>query len=343
MSKASDEETTKPSDPETETGKDTAKDSGKDIAKDTGKGAKASQGQRLRLGDAGPRTPSPARCRPCSDPSPRRRSARCRSGPGPRAPGRRAASRGACSSRCWIKTIWEIEQLDPPKTKFDLALAPAPPPPPPPPHRAEAEAAGDPQEEDQGQGHRPADEDREDVQPVEVVNTNGVEGEGEAAEGDTNGVPEGVVNAAAAAAAATRRRPAAAAADRRAHPARGLAHLRRQEHRPGRRDQGPRSALRQGEARRRSENRPGAHLSLGDKAAALNEAAQHRDVAIGRCSWLTKKRRSGRPICAPRLLDIQADDAAGEAVIERGSRLRPRLRISSRKSCGRLRARVRPR
>src|SRR5262245_10127618 len=34
----------------------------------------------------------------------------------------------------WIKTIWDIEQLDPPKTKFDLALAPPPPPPPPPPN-----------------------------------------------------------------------------------------------------------------------------------------------------------------------------------------------------------------
>src|SRR5947209_1204358 len=33
----------------------------------------------------------------------------------------------------WVKTIWGIEQLDPPKTSVDLAVAPPPPPPPPPP------------------------------------------------------------------------------------------------------------------------------------------------------------------------------------------------------------------
>ncbi len=33
----------------------------------------------------------------------------------------------------WIQTIWEIEQLDKPKTGIDLAVAPPPPPPPPPP------------------------------------------------------------------------------------------------------------------------------------------------------------------------------------------------------------------
>lgn len=33
----------------------------------------------------------------------------------------------------WIKTIWDIEQLDRPKTTIDLAVAPPPPPPPPPP------------------------------------------------------------------------------------------------------------------------------------------------------------------------------------------------------------------
>ena len=33
----------------------------------------------------------------------------------------------------WIKSIWEIEALDRPKTKYDLAVAPPPPPPPPPP------------------------------------------------------------------------------------------------------------------------------------------------------------------------------------------------------------------
>ncbi len=33
----------------------------------------------------------------------------------------------------WIKSIWEIEMLDRPKTKYELAVAPPPPPPPPPP------------------------------------------------------------------------------------------------------------------------------------------------------------------------------------------------------------------
>jgi len=33
----------------------------------------------------------------------------------------------------WVKSIWEIEQLDRPKTSIDLAVAPPPPPPPPPP------------------------------------------------------------------------------------------------------------------------------------------------------------------------------------------------------------------
>jgi protein TonB len=33
----------------------------------------------------------------------------------------------------WMKTIWDIEQLEKPKTGIDLAVAPPPPPPPPPP------------------------------------------------------------------------------------------------------------------------------------------------------------------------------------------------------------------
>jgi len=33
----------------------------------------------------------------------------------------------------WVKTIWDIEQLDRPKSGMDLAIAPPPPPPPPPP------------------------------------------------------------------------------------------------------------------------------------------------------------------------------------------------------------------
>jgi len=33
----------------------------------------------------------------------------------------------------WMKSIWDIEQLDRPKGSVDIALAPPPPPPPPPP------------------------------------------------------------------------------------------------------------------------------------------------------------------------------------------------------------------
>ena len=33
----------------------------------------------------------------------------------------------------WVKTIWDVEQLDRPKATFDIAIAPPPPPPPPPP------------------------------------------------------------------------------------------------------------------------------------------------------------------------------------------------------------------
>ena len=33
----------------------------------------------------------------------------------------------------WIKTIWDLEQLERPNTGIDLAVAPPPPPPPPPP------------------------------------------------------------------------------------------------------------------------------------------------------------------------------------------------------------------
>src|SRR6478672_13787580 len=33
----------------------------------------------------------------------------------------------------WVKTIWDLEQLEKPKTQIDLAVAPPPPPPPPPP------------------------------------------------------------------------------------------------------------------------------------------------------------------------------------------------------------------
>jgi len=40
---------------------------------------------------------------------------------------------GVLGISMWIKSIWEIEMLERPKTQVDLAVAPPPPPPPPPP------------------------------------------------------------------------------------------------------------------------------------------------------------------------------------------------------------------
>jgi periplasmic protein TonB len=93
----------------------------------------------------------------------------------------------------WVKTIWDIEQLDRPKNTVDLAIAPPPPPPPPPPKG----------------GVKPQDvqitpkkvrvrdivqpvkiEKQETAPPVEMGDPMGVEGgvEGGVAGGDLNGV-----------------------------------------------------------------------------------------------------------------------------------------------------------
>jgi protein TonB len=93
----------------------------------------------------------------------------------------------------WVKTIWDIEQLDRPKNTVDLAVAPPPPPPPPPPKG----------------GVKPHDvqitpkkvrvrdivqpvkiEKKEEAAPIETGDPNGVEGgvEGGVAGGDLNGV-----------------------------------------------------------------------------------------------------------------------------------------------------------
>jgi periplasmic protein TonB len=96
----------------------------------------------------------------------------------------------------WIKSIWEIEQLEPPKGTSDIAFAPPPPPPPPPPKG----------------GAKPKDQQvvpkkikvKDIVQPVkqekreQVVQTsnadpNGVEGGQEG--GQENGDPNGVLGA----------------------------------------------------------------------------------------------------------------------------------------------------
>jgi len=85
----------------------------------------------------------------------------------------------------WMKSIWEIEQLDKPKTGIDLAVAPPPPPPPPPPKG----------------GAKPQDvkiepkkiKVKDIVQPVKIEKTvQKVEETGDVA-GDENGVEGGVV------------------------------------------------------------------------------------------------------------------------------------------------------
>ena len=93
----------------------------------------------------------------------------------------------------WVKTIWDVEQLERPKSAVDLAIAPPPPPPPPPPKG----------------GVKPQDvqitpkkvrvrdivqpvkiEKQETAPPIEAGDPNGVEGgvEGGVAGGDLNGV-----------------------------------------------------------------------------------------------------------------------------------------------------------
>src|ERR1700709_1070101 len=66
----------------------------------------------------------------------------------------------------WVKTIWQLDQLDKPKSTIDLAGAPPPRPPPAaaapaPTGWCEAARSADHAEEKDGQGHRPADQDGE--------------------------------------------------------------------------------------------------------------------------------------------------------------------------------------
>ena len=93
----------------------------------------------------------------------------------------------------WVKTIWDIEQLDRPKNSMDLAIA-APPPPPPPPPKGGAKPKDvvlTPKKIKVKDIVQPVKIEKQEVQaPVETGDVNGVEGgvEGGAVGGDLNGV-----------------------------------------------------------------------------------------------------------------------------------------------------------
>jgi periplasmic protein TonB len=93
----------------------------------------------------------------------------------------------------WVKTIWDIEQLERPKNSMDLAIAPPPPPPPPPPKGGvkPKDVTITPKKVRVRDIVQPVKmEKQEPVAPVEVGDPNGVEGgvEGGVVGGDLNGV-----------------------------------------------------------------------------------------------------------------------------------------------------------
>ncbi|MEO7731523.1 MAG: hypothetical protein ABIY55_11160 [Kofleriaceae bacterium] len=93
----------------------------------------------------------------------------------------------------WVKTIWDIEQLDRPKNSMDLAIA-APPPPPPPPPKGGAKPKDvviTPKKVKVKDIVQPVKIEKQEVAaPVETGDVNGVEGgvEGGAVGGDLQGV-----------------------------------------------------------------------------------------------------------------------------------------------------------
>ena len=93
----------------------------------------------------------------------------------------------------WVKTIWDIEQLDRPKNSMDLAIV-APPPPPPPPPKGGAKPKDvviTPKKVKVKDIVQPVKIEKQEVAaPVETGDVNGVEGgvEGGAVGGDLNGV-----------------------------------------------------------------------------------------------------------------------------------------------------------
>jgi periplasmic protein TonB len=93
----------------------------------------------------------------------------------------------------WVKTIWDIEQLERPKNSFDLAIASPPPPPPPPPKGGvkPKDVTITPKKIKVKDIVQPVKIEKQEVAaPVETGDPNGVEGgvEDGVAGGDLNGV-----------------------------------------------------------------------------------------------------------------------------------------------------------
>src|SRR5882672_2393895 len=93
----------------------------------------------------------------------------------------------------WIKTIWDIEQLERPKSAIDLAVATPPPPPPPPPKGGvkPKDVVITPKKVKVRDIVQPVKIEKQEVAPpVETGDPNGVEGgvEGGVAGGDLSGV-----------------------------------------------------------------------------------------------------------------------------------------------------------
>jgi protein TonB len=89
----------------------------------------------------------------------------------------------------WAKSIWELEQLERPKTSVDLAVAPPPPPPPPPPPGGvRPQQVITPKKIRVKDIVQPVKIDKQEVSaPIETGDPDGVEG------GEEGGVAGGVV------------------------------------------------------------------------------------------------------------------------------------------------------
>ncbi len=100
------------------------------------------------------------------------------------------SAHGVLGVTMWIKSIWEIEMLERPKTQVDLAVAPPPPPPPPPPPGGARpqNVKNTPQKIKVKDNVQPGKIEKQEVQKVEDQgDPNGVEG------GEIGGVAGGVV------------------------------------------------------------------------------------------------------------------------------------------------------
>src|SRR6185295_9809912 len=93
----------------------------------------------------------------------------------------------------WVKSIWDVEQLERPKNSVDLAIGAPPPPPPPPPKGGvkPKDVQITPKKVKVKDIVQPVKIEKQEVAaPVEVGDPNGVEGgvEGGVVGGDLNGV-----------------------------------------------------------------------------------------------------------------------------------------------------------